>query len=115
MFNGVVIEIYTAIIEEARPAIPALEGVADRLADFGLCAELGAASFAEPVQVVYDRATTAFPNGAMPVSRWAAHLSHRLISAQPQVALGEFEDGEEVVVQLVVAGVDTTTVFEFSQ
>ena len=54
--DGVVVEIDPAIIEEAREAIPAFEGIADRFAELGFGADLTAAGFEELVKVINDGA-----------------------------------------------------------
>lgn len=51
----VVVEIDATIVEEACQATPSFEGVADRFAELGLGADLPAACFEEPVEVVDDR------------------------------------------------------------
>jgi hypothetical protein len=53
--DSVVVEIDATIVEEADQAVPAWERVADRLAEAALGADLPAACFEEPVQVVDDR------------------------------------------------------------
>lgn len=54
--DSVVVEIDTAIVEEADEAVPARERVADRLAETALCADLPTACLEEVMQVVHDRA-----------------------------------------------------------
>jgi hypothetical protein len=54
-FDGVVAEIDSAIVEKADQTVPAGQRVADRLPEGAIGADLPAACFKEPVEVIDDR------------------------------------------------------------
>ena len=60
--DGIVVEIDAAIFEESDESVPPQKRVADRFAQAALGADLPAACFEEPVEVVDNRAAALVTN-----------------------------------------------------